>query len=86
MALPPGCSIDKGMELAEFERIMGSFWSCMGLVVILIYLVMAALFESYLLPLSVLTTIPLGFVGVYWSLYATGTPLDTISLIGTIVY
>ena len=83
--LPRGYSVDMGMMLRELEETQKSFNNALSLAVILMYLLMAALFESFLLPLSILTTVPLAFIGVYWSMYLTDTPLDSIALIGGIL-
>ncbi len=85
MALPRGYSIDMGMVLDELEENIQNFRSALVMALILIFLVMSALFESCLLPLSILTSVPLAFIGVYWSMYLTGTSMDTISLIGAIL-
>lgn len=46
---------------------------------------MGVLFESVVLPFSVLFSIPFSFLGVYWALYLTGTPMDMMANIGMIV-
>jgi len=74
-----------GMVLEEMEESAKGFSDALTLAVILMYLLMAALFESFLLPLSILTTVPLAFIGVYWSMFITGTKLDTVSMIGGIL-
>ena len=43
------------------------------------------MFESVVLPFSVLFSIPFSFLGVYWTLYLTGTPMDMMANIGMIV-
>ncbi|MCC6143077.1 MAG: efflux RND transporter permease subunit [Candidatus Hydrogenedentes bacterium] len=83
--MPLGYSIEMGEELREIQMNFSNFLTTLIMSIILIYLVMAALFESYLLPLSILTTVPLAFVGSYWLLYATGTSLDVVTLIGCIL-
>lgn len=80
-----GYSLDLGERFSELAANFANFQSALVLAVILIYIVMAALFESLLLPLSILTTVPLAFVGVYWSMYLTDTPLDTVALVGSIL-
>ena len=55
------------------------------LAVFLVYLVMAATFESFLHPFLVLFTIPLALVGVVAGLLATGTTITVIVLIGTVM-
>jgi HAE1 family hydrophobic/amphiphilic exporter-1 len=83
--LPRGYDIQMGEELTELETSTRSFFQALVLALILIYVVMGALFESYLLPLSILTSVPLAFIGVYWSMYITGTPMDAVALIGAIL-
>lgn len=51
----------------------------------LVFLIMGALFESFVLPISILTTIPMAAFGAYWALYITGTSFDNIAAIGLIV-
>jgi HAE1 family hydrophobic/amphiphilic exporter-1 len=50
-----------------------------------VFLLMGILFESFVLPLSVIIAIPFSFVGAYWMLYITDTPLDLMSRIGFII-
>ena len=57
----------------------------LGLAVFLVYLVMAATFESFAHPFIVLFTIPLALVGVVAGLLATSTTISVIVLIGTIM-
>ena len=50
-----------------------------------VFLIMGVLFESFILPLSILTTIPLSLFGVYWTLHLTNTSLDMMAAIGLII-
>ena len=50
--------------------------------VLLVYMVMASLFESLLNPFIIIFTIPLAFIGVIWGLIFTGTTLTITALIG----
>ncbi len=83
--LPRGYSAEMGEAFLEFETDLSNFATAMLLSSILIYLVMAALFESYLLPLSILWSIPMAFIGIWWLLYITDTPADSVALIGIIL-
>ncbi len=83
--LPEGYSIDLDEELQDIDKSMATFGKAMIMAVLLIYLVMAALFESWLLPLTVMMTIPLAFVGVYWTLFLTNTPTDLLSMVGSML-
>ena len=83
--MPLGYTIDLGEQFTEMETSLSNFLMTLVMAIILIYIVMAALFESLLLPLSILTSVPLAFVGVYWALFVTKTPFDTVGIIGCIL-
>lgn len=53
--------------------------------VLLVYMIMASLFESFLQPLIIMITLPLSFVGVAVVLFVTGTTVNVISLLGVVV-
>lgn len=57
----------------------------MILALIMIYVVMAALFESLILPTSVLTSLFYSFTGVFWAFWITGTPMDVMGMIGMLI-
>ena len=51
----------------------------------LIYLVMAALFESLMYPTSILACILYGIVGIFWFFFITGTTFDLMATIGILI-
>ncbi|MFS0861776.1 efflux RND transporter permease subunit [Fredinandcohnia sp. 179-A 10B2 NHS] len=55
------------------------------LALVLIYIVMAAQFESLKYPFVIMFTVPLMVIGVAVGLYATGTPIGITAIIGIIV-
>jgi HAE1 family hydrophobic/amphiphilic exporter-1 len=81
---PPGYTVEIDENLRAIDETLDEFNKTLIMAIALIYLLLAALFESWLLPLSVVATVPLAYVGVYWVLYLTGTPLDTISMVGSV--
>lgn len=83
--MPTGYSVDMGDELSELEMNQANFVMSIGMAVILIFIVMAALFESVFLPLSILTSVPLAFMGSSWAMYLTNTSFDTVAFIGCIL-
>jgi len=56
-----------------------------GLSIVFIYLLMGFLFESFILPLSILLTIPLASIGVAWIHFATGKSLDVLGIVGGVL-
>ncbi|MEW6547785.1 MAG: efflux RND transporter permease subunit [Bacillota bacterium] len=83
--LPPGVTVEIGGASAMMEEGFSGLNLALALSVALVYMVMAAQFESVLHPLIIMFTIPLAFVGVVVILYATGTSLGITAYIGGIV-
>ena len=54
-----------------------------GLSIVFIYLLMAFLFESFVLPLSIVLTIPLAFLGVAWGHMVSGLDMDFLGMVGS---
>lgn len=52
---------------------------------VLIYLLMGFLFESFVLPLSILLCIPAGFIGVSYGHMFAGIGIDFLGVVGTIL-
>jgi HAE1 family hydrophobic/amphiphilic exporter-1 len=82
---PMGISVEMGGQEEEMRRSFSSLRFAIGLAIFLVYLVMAATFESFLHPFLVLFTIPLALVGVVGGLMLTGTTISVIVLIGTVM-
>jgi multidrug efflux pump subunit AcrB len=57
----------------------------MMLAVIMIYIVMAALFESLLLPTAVLTSLIFSITGVFWAFLITGNAMGVMGMIGMLI-
>ena len=81
--------IDFSVEVAgEAQEVQKSFkWLGLALIgaVFLVYMVIAAQYESLVHPFVIMLTLPLSFVGVAWTLFLTGTTLSVNSIIGVIV-
>ncbi|MDY7093212.1 MAG: efflux RND transporter permease subunit [Acidobacteriota bacterium] len=88
--LPEGVTFGTPARASANED-MESLLFAAGLSIIFIYLLMAFLFESFILPLSIVLTIPLAFIGVVWIHVVTGYDIDflggvaAVLLIGVVV-
>ncbi|MBT6225847.1 MAG: efflux RND transporter permease subunit [Candidatus Scalindua sp.] len=83
--LPAGYEWNLGEEFRRFEREEAETRFGLILAIILIYLIMASLFESYIHPLAILLTIPFAFTGVAVVFYVLGVPLDSVSRLGLLL-
>ena len=81
----PGVTYLMGGQNQEWERSRGSLMLALGLSVFLVYVIMAAQFESLLHPLLIMFTIPLAFVGTFVALHLLGIPLSVVVLLGMIL-
>jgi len=80
-----GYTLTASGEIATMRDSFGQFSQGLLLAVVLVYLVMVAQFRSFVDPLMILLTVPLGFVGVAAMLYASRTSLSIQSLMGIIM-
>lgn len=69
----------------EFMQSSGNLFFAFGFALILIYLVLAAQFESFRDPLIIMFTVPLALAGTLLSLYFFGETLNIFSQIGIIM-
>ncbi|HSN72250.1 MAG TPA: efflux RND transporter permease subunit [Steroidobacteraceae bacterium] len=84
-AFPPGFTwkFVSGFETADKTQQIMVQNILLGVAIIV--LVMAALFESTLLPLSIVSSIVFSIVGVYWFFLLTGTTMTFMSMVGIMV-
>ena len=85
MKLPPHVSVRYHGAVASMQKSFSSFGFGLSLAVILLYLVMVAQFKSFLDPIIIMFAVPMGLIGVIWTLWATGTTLNIESFMGIIV-
>ena len=83
--MPRGYRWDKGTRFVELEEQDQSQKFALIMSVTFVFLLMGVLFESFVLPLSVIVSIPFSFLGVYWVLYITDTPFEIMSMIGSVI-
>ena len=85
MELPYGYRLELGGEERERQASFANLQFALILSVVLVYMVMASLFESLLHPFTVMLTVPLAGVGVAWAFWAAGEPLSVMAYIGIIM-
>jgi len=73
-----------GMEKIMLES-FGYMLSALVLAVLLVYMLMGALFESFLTPFVIMFTLPQAMVGALLALLLTGNSLSIVAMIGIIM-
>jgi HAE1 family hydrophobic/amphiphilic exporter-1 len=85
IGLPPGYLISWSGEAEDMAETFRYIFEALALAVILIYLILAAQFESFVDPLSIMISLPLSLVGLVLMLFVSGDTLNIMSLIGLIM-
>jgi HAE1 family hydrophobic/amphiphilic exporter-1 len=86
LELPRGYEIDRSDSASARQQSESlELKKAFALGVVLVFLLMGILFESLLLPISVLFTIPFAVLGAMWTLLLTNTPLDSLGWIGLVI-
>jgi len=83
--LPPGTRIAIRGQSQAMEESFATLEAGLILAVILVYLLMAANFQSWLEPLIILMAVPGALAGVLWMLVLTGSTINVESLMGTVM-
>jgi len=84
-SLPAGFSLDYGGVSREFVESSGAILVTFGISLLVIYLVLAAQFESFVHPLTVMLSVPLACLGALATLLALGHTLNIYSQTGIIL-
>lgn len=83
--IPQGYSLEIGGSNKEMVEAFTSLAKALLLAIILVYMVMAAQFESLLYPFIIMFSIPPTFIGVVSGLFITGRTLSVPTFIGIIM-
>lgn len=83
--LPSNVQLSFSGQAEAMQEGMAQFGMAMTLAILVIYMVLAAQFESLLQPLTVMLALPLSMVGALGGLYIFGHTLNLFSMIGVIL-
>ncbi len=85
MEIPVGINIELAGSFEDQQDSFSDLLTLALLIVILVYIVMAAQFESYTYPSIIMTSLLFAFSGVFIILYISGHTLNVMSMIGAIM-
>ncbi|MDH3525014.1 MAG: efflux RND transporter permease subunit [Acidobacteriota bacterium] len=83
--LPEGIAFGRGDAAPQLGEDVLNMLFAAAISIVFIYLLMGFLFESFILPLSILCTIPLASLGVYWAHLVAGLDIDFLGVVGLIL-
>ena len=85
MQLPEGVTVQVAGDYEEQQDSFKDMGTLALLIILLVFIVMAAQFESLTLPFIIMFSIPFALSGVLIALWLTGTTLNLMSLLGAIM-
>ncbi len=83
--LPPTAQLDYKGDSREYLKAGGAVVLTFALALLVVYLVLAAQFESFVHPFVIMLTVPLAVLGALIGLWLTGNSLNLFSQIGIVM-
>lgn len=83
--MPPGYNVRLSGQAEELEKTTGSMVFVFGLALILLYMVLASQFNSFLQPFIIMLAQPLAIIGGIVALWISGNSLNIFSMIGLVL-
>lgn len=83
--IPEGFTVELSGSYKDQQESFKSLMYATLLAILLVYMVLAAQFESLRDPFVIMFSVPLGIVGVIWGLFLTGVNFSVIAFIGVIM-
>ena len=85
IAVPPGVEIKFAGSIEQQQKSFQTLGWALIVGFLLVYLVMAAQFESFIDPFIIMFSVPFAIIGVLWALFLTGLSLNVNSLFGMVM-
>jgi HAE1 family hydrophobic/amphiphilic exporter-1 len=83
--LPIGYGIHITGQGSQLDVAFGALLAALSLSIVLMYMLMSALYESFIYPLAILFCLPVALVGAFLALLLVGSTINIFSLIGMIM-
>ncbi len=83
--LPPSAKVDYRGQSLDYKDSTGDIYYAFGLALLVLFLVMAAQFESFVHPAVIMVTVPLALVGGLFGLLVMGMSFNLFSQIGMLI-
>jgi multidrug efflux pump len=83
--LPPEAQIRYDGESREYRQSQGALYATFILALMIVFLVLAAQFESFRHPAIIIMTVPLAVTGALIGLWITGSTINVFSQIGVVM-
>lgn len=85
IVLPPGYTVDYGGQFELMSESFDDLFVALLMAIVLVYMVLAAQYESLLHPFVIMFTLPVTVIGVILALVLTGSTFNIVTFIGIIM-
>jgi HAE1 family hydrophobic/amphiphilic exporter-1 len=85
LVFPAGYSWSLGGQAQQLETAQNALLSALLLSILLIYMLLVALYESWLHPLAIMFSLPVSLIGAFGGLWLTGNTFNLFSMIGMVM-
>ncbi|MBX3034662.1 MAG: efflux RND transporter permease subunit [Bdellovibrionaceae bacterium] len=82
MKLPSDVRISLAGDAENMQEMMGSVLIALGFGVLVIYLILSSLYESFITPITIMVSLPLALSGAFLGLYLTGKSMNMFAILG----
>ena len=83
--MPVGYNYKFEGQAKTFGELVTSMLMAAAIGIIFIYLILASLYESFIIPFTIMLVLPLALCGAFLALFITGQSLDIFSMIGCLM-
>ncbi len=83
--MPPNTTIEYAGQIEQQTDTFKDLFLLLALSIVLVYMVMAAQFESLLDPFIIMFSVPFAFTGVVISLFVTGISFSVVAFLGAVL-
>jgi HAE1 family hydrophobic/amphiphilic exporter-1 len=85
IAFPPGYAYEITGQIEMFDESFREMLKALVMAIILTYIVLAMILESFVHPITIMLTLPLGAVGAIFALFLTRSSLNIFSMMALIM-
>ena len=82
---PSGYAIVFGGQVEQQQEAFGEIFTALILAIVLTYMLLGAILESFVHPITIMLTLPLGLIGVGLALTTTGLTINIFSLMAVVM-
>jgi multidrug efflux pump subunit AcrB len=83
--LPEGVHVEFVGQAEDMRELMANMVIAMGLGVLFMYMILASLYESAIIPVLIMTALPFAAIGAFLALWITGESLNIFSMIALVL-